>query len=439
MPSTATATTNQVAVDGAAADVPSDVTADATMNVAETSELLPLQTPAPLPPTETTETIPITADESIASASSAVPSELAPIALFSGAAANNMRGYVAYFRWSTHYDQPSNSRCAVTQTDIVGSIPSIFHRIIALLTDVEWSVRRRNIMETIHKTLARVAHDNDAVRPRRSTDVNTDEPFGLNGHLLPLGVDSSSRPLMNDPYGTRYVITACRKEHVRIIYEADGLLPKLQLCPCLIDIYTMERNGKLTLIGGYGPDVAKGEGHCTCNTIKPEFTPTEHSNDILSSDAVESHDQTNGVTVSNGQEMDETDALSVDKLFLPPIAHLDGTDGTDDAMNGGGAPSLHVNIDGGGGGSGSGSANSNVLSDNERERWRKRIAALSRSNNDLLERNRALAHMCATWESSWRDERDLNVRLWDRIQVVQTQIRRLSRPLTSALASQGRL
>jgi hypothetical protein len=79
------------------------------------------------------------------------------------------------------------------------------------------------------------------------------------------------------------------------------------------------------------------------------------------------------------------------------------------------------------------------ISESERERWLKKLAAQSRAISLLQEQLKSALQRSSDVENKWKDERDLNLRLWDRLMSLQKRMRMMSRPLTTELGLQGRL
>jgi predicted transposase YbfD/YdcC len=79
------------------------------------------------------------------------------------------------------------------------------------------------------------------------------------------------------------------------------------------------------------------------------------------------------------------------------------------------------------------------VSESEREKWRKKLAAQARALSVLTEQLKAAHQRSNEIENKWKEERDLNVRMWEKVISVQRHIRQISRPLTTELALQGRL
>ena len=73
------------------------------------------------------------------------------------------------------------------------------------------------------------------------------------------------------------------------------------------------------------------------------------------------------------------------------------------------------------------------------DKLRKKVSLLSERVSNLQGELQVTAACAANWETKWKEEKNMNMRLWDRIVLLQKQIRHMSRPLTTALASQGRL
>jgi hypothetical protein len=79
------------------------------------------------------------------------------------------------------------------------------------------------------------------------------------------------RVLLKAADGTDYVITACRKEHVRLLYDPidTGVLGRLGLCPRLLEVYALQPGGtpgakgqaNSLCVGGFPSDPSLP---CTC-------------------------------------------------------------------------------------------------------------------------------------------------------------------------------
>lgn len=169
-----------------------------------------------------------------AAASAAAPS--ASPALPSLPAGMN-RGYYAQFYWASHYapyESVPLSTPLPTFTEVVASIPAIFHQIVSVLQTVEYATRKRDVLVELDKKI---------VKTMSSKEV--DLVPTLDRKLL----------LRSQACNQDYMIHACRKEHVRLIFaSADdgGVLGKLALCPLLIDLFLVQQGGKRSLAGGSG-------------------------------------------------------------------------------------------------------------------------------------------------------------------------------------------
>ncbi len=82
---------------------------------------------------------------------------------------------------------------------------------------------------------------------------------------------------------------------------------------------------------------------------------------------------------------------------------------------------------------------SSHLSEADREKLKRKLAAMQRQLSSVSDQLKSVTAMSNMWEAKYKEEKDVNEKLWARIVKVQRQLRQMSRPLTTALASQGRL
>ncbi|GAB5361839.1 hypothetical protein AAMO2058_000747100 [Amorphochlora amoebiformis] len=163
------------------------------------------------------------------------------------------RGYIARFRWREHYvnrfdpasfAQGQSLAIGPDETELVPSIPTIFHRILIILQEVEKANRNRDILENLDRKIVR--HISEVTSASRSLD---------------------RKLILNNFGGHAYVINACRKEHVKLIYEGiegTGLLESLGLCAQLIDVYAISPGRTRHCVGGFGMR-CQSSLVCTCS------------------------------------------------------------------------------------------------------------------------------------------------------------------------------
>lgn len=134
------------------------------------------------------------------------------------------------------------------ETELVPSIPSIFSTVLADIRDVEYLARDRNVLR-------------DGGLDRRIV-----RPFDGRSKSGPVigGVDKSGR----------YQVTACRREHVGLIYNPEGgLFSQLGLCPHMVGMVLVAPN-KDTYVGGPSHD---SRMKCVCADLRAAWRGEEAS------------------------------------------------------------------------------------------------------------------------------------------------------------------
>jgi len=142
------------------------------------------------------------------------------------------------FNWE-HYPFAKIEAADRKETPLVPSIPMLFHAIILVLMQVEKQYRNQDFLAELDKKILKPVE-------QRSYD---------------------KKLLITDTKGNGFLITACRKEHVKLIYDGSnvGLLSTLKLCNRLIDVFSVG-SGFRQLVGG---------GHfvtCSCGTLSANAT-----------------------------------------------------------------------------------------------------------------------------------------------------------------------
>jgi len=180
---------------------------------------------------------------------SAIPLRVLPRPAL-GNSSTLVRGYIARFNWKTHYVNRFDRSSIIDgqaltigpdETELLASIPVLFHRILSILQDVEKANRGRDVLQGLDKKILRPV--SELLSSNRSVDRK----------IVLEGVD-----------GTEYIVSACRKEHVKLVYEnseGHGLLERISLCPGLIDIYYITPGRSRQCVGGLR---ARNNGSMTC-------------------------------------------------------------------------------------------------------------------------------------------------------------------------------
>jgi len=170
---------------------------------------------------------------------------------------------MAQFRWADHFPHVVEPE-VLRETPVVPSIPVLFH---ILLSEIQKVLERENPQGDLLKDL-----DRKIIKP-------------VSGSGLDAG--RSKALLLKAHNGTEYVVNACRKEHVRLIYESGvgststggvvgaspsegGMLAKMGLCPLLIEVFAVQPGPRgspvASTVGGALNDPAL---RCTCTAHPP--------------------------------------------------------------------------------------------------------------------------------------------------------------------------
>ena len=457
---------------------------------------------------------------------------------------SSSRGYVAYFYWR-HYPLfvPANAPPPVRRpvhTELVPSIPTIFYKVMGVLSDSEYNLYGYEALSLMDKKLYKPTAPPPAPEQQHSPPHHV-----LHRHVLlhpsdvPVDELDATKLLLRDHAGGEYVVTACRKEHVRLLYDTDAsVLGRLGICPLFLDVYSVQ-GGKKALVGGAGNERRmKGGGDgwvCTCREgavplVKKEegapVQPAQHKgnnahkqessaradvkeeaamDDATADESVEEQKDERMLVEGNLQheqraeadapvvrddpedldydedhandefhrmqraepaatkqhelgikplpswsaltgereEAHSGDALDDDLLplndALTPVSSTPGAHSSADAQfaltpTSSSAvssyhPPAHINT----------AFAVSSLSDAEREKAKRKLSALQRQLSSVSDQLKSVTTMSNMWEAKYKEEKDVNSKLWARIVQVQRQLRQMSRPLTTALASQGRL
>ena len=171
------------------------------------------------------------------------------------------RGYLAYFYWS-HYPSatsPSSTfrppKRSPTHTELVPSIPTIFFRIFSILSDAFHASHQRALYPLMDKKLLKPTGHTLPAPPAPYVPGHPLPPTShLDPHSIPVEALDATRLLLRDQHGAEYIVTACRKEHVKLLYEGEAaVLGRAGLCNLLVDVYAVQ-GGKKVLVGGAGMD-----------------------------------------------------------------------------------------------------------------------------------------------------------------------------------------
>ena len=136
-------------------------------------------------------------------------------------------------------------------TELVPSIPTIFYKILAILSDNEYNLYEHEALASMDKKLFKLTSP-----PPTSPHQHQPPHHVYHRHVLlhptdvPVDELDATKLVLRDHKGAEYVVTACRKEHVRLLYETEAsVLGRLGVCPLFLDIYSVQ-GGKKQLVGG---------------------------------------------------------------------------------------------------------------------------------------------------------------------------------------------
>ena len=417
------------------------------------------------------------------------------------------RGYIAYVYWD-HFPPavaPSTWRPpkrSPSHTELVPSIPTLFFRLLALLSDAERLAHHRSVYAAMDKKLLKATGNSvpaSAVLPPSTIASPAVATSLLSPQHVPLDSLDATRLLLREPTdGSEFIVTACRKEHVRLLYEGEAaVLPRLQLCPMLMDVYSLQA-GRKTLVGGAGIALrhrgggAGWECHCSWKTgttwpppphddaaqqaegrERPEEAAAETEAEVDGKAARSEEPEVKRLEEAAVQE-DGTETAAGDTPQLPllgeeataPAAFFSSSSSSSPAAPGAGseldAPSfsseqlLEADDSSELPGmrtptataavfpqpprlSAAAAASSTAALEAGMEKQRKRVLTLQRQLTAAQDALKSVTAMSALWEAKYKEEKDVNVKLWSRVVLVQRQLRQMTRPLTQQLASQGRL
>ena len=433
---------------------------------------------------------------------------------------SSSRGYVAYFYWK-HYppikDAVNPLPHRPSYTELVPSIPTIFYKILAILSDNEYNLYEHEALALMDKKLFKPTSP-----PPTSPSASHHPPLHhvYHRHVLmhptdvPVDELDATKLVLRDHKGGEYVVTACRKEHVRLLYETDAsVLGRLGVCPLFLDVYSVQ-GGKKALVGGAGNERRNrggGDGWvCTCAEgavpivkreepvaiTQPPATKVssagrqgraeaglnddsigEQEEDVSMEDEQQAdRDGEADVRVKEERDVAAAGAASVHETAVadslvpslttspahPYSSELDvsGGDPVDDdlllpadlltpvhsttAIHPSAGPHLattptssyhpppHIHT-------AFLPSSASSLSDADRDKQKRKLHAMQRQLSSVSDQLKSVTAMSNMWEAKYKEEKDVNEKLWARIVKVQRQLRQMSRPLTTALASQGRL
>lgn len=303
------------------------------------------------------------------------------------------RGYIAYFYWKEHYNAAYGEGTIPrpSKTELVPSIPGIFARIIGILQAVHKESTGMDVVPSLDRKIAKPA----TVRDK--------------------GVDKRVQ-FISDLEGQDYVVNACRKEHVKLIYDGPdgGMLGKLRLCPYLIDVFAISPSGnRRHCVGGPGKarfsSNVQSSYRCTCQV---KFEPTIHpdlASSALNDDAtMDIDDEDEGAGAEEEGTSQVTPHERADRGALGSMSP------TSDSYS-----TIWTQLQ-------------NKINESKQavERcWRTRAADQERSIEMLQTRVRDAEQRATEWEQKWRDERKHNADLMDRFHVLQRQIEKLTQQL----------
>ena len=430
-------------------------------------------------------------------------------------------------------------------TELVPSIPTIFYKILAILSDNEYNLYEQEALAAMDKKLFKLTSPPPTV-PQQHQPLHHVYHRHVLMHPTDVPVDEldATKLLLRDHKGGEYVVTACRKEHVRLLYETDAsVLGRLGVCPLLLDVYSVQ-GGKKQLVGGAGNERRNrggGDGWlCSCKegavpmvrkaeegvvapqpqpavklasaakhtgTVKGEAKGEVRTDDVPNDESIGEEDEdvpmeheqqtgkeaepADGREKQEASEMDAaasaaavagTDGLQEsaatdsvvpsstvspihpfsseldvsgsehldDELLLanelltpvnstpgvhptagPTLAATPTSSSASSAYPSSYQPPSHIVT--------AFSSTSQHASELDRERHKRKLSLMQRQLSSVSDQLKSVSAMSNMWEAKYKEEKDVNEKLWARIVQVQRQLRQMSRPLTTALASQGRL
>jgi hypothetical protein len=419
---------------------------------------------------------------------------------------SSSRGYIAYVYWA-HFPPASSSsswrppKRSPSHTELVPSIPTLFFRLFALLSDAERQAHHRSVYAAMDKKLLKATGNSvpaSAVLPL-STPASPAVPTSLlSPHHVPLDSLDATRLLLREPTdGSEYIVTACRKEHVRLLYEGEAaVLNRLQLCPMLLDVYSLQ-GGKKTLVGGAGIWLRQRGGgmgwECQCSWKTGGAWPPQH--DEVTQQAEDGPEdsamagteaEADGKTERSEEpevrreddaamQEDGVEAASSDAMLVPLIleegpapaaaplssssssavpaagseldAPLFSSEQLLEADDSSELPGLRTPTASAAAvfsqpsrvSTAASASSSTAALEAGMEKLRKRVLTLQRQLTAAQDALKSVTAMSGLWEAKYKEEKDVNVKLWSRVVLVQRQLRQMTRPLTQALAAQGRL
>jgi hypothetical protein len=354
------------------------------------------------------------------------------------------RGYVAQFHFDHYPYKPKLSTAANYRpllTDPVTSIPMLFFRIISIFQELERDCRNRDILPYIDKKLLKLlggSEENSLNSSLNSiTPPHSEEATGG-------GAEDTNKYLLNDFDGNNYQVIACRKEHVRLLFEGPdgGMFLRLGICPQICDVFATN-NGKKNILGGAGSSrvsraestaaqQAKNEIRCICNEDWSKFEPIrahypQPVNPSHNSIATIARLRSPRVKAEASHDIPTLDSSNLGQI---------GSNG-----NGGGLSREEdqlsdsiIDVDAGLDLSDVAIEHHSAIGEQERERWRRKIANQAKTISALNDEVRVLQAIAEDWQNRWAYEQDANIKLWDRVVFLQRTFRQMSRPITTNLA-----
>ena len=172
------------------------------------------------------------------------------------------------------------------------SIPTIFFKIFVLLSDAFRSSHHRPLYPLMDKKLLKATGHSITAPPAAYVPGHPLPPTShLDPQSIPVDALDATRLLLRDEGGAEYIVTACRKEHVRLLYEGEAaVLGRAGMCPLLVDVYAVQ-SGKKVLVGGAGVDRRERGGgagwECTCGTEQTPVQQQENREEVKREEVVE--------------------------------------------------------------------------------------------------------------------------------------------------------
>ena len=233
-----------------------------------------------------------------------------------------------------------------------------------------------------------------------------------------------------------YIVTACRKEQLKLIHADEiegGLVGKMKLCPLLIDSMMVNQGGKFSILAGVG-----SRRYESSNVASAHTRVTRAEDDLDMNEVGPSHFECTCQTKSGGglkaEVADGSDAAS---SLTSAGDHIGMEDISSDApirsgsFNDSTAKVPHIMRSPPHSGSGSHAHQDTNCAGCVN--WQKKHAKQSKVIEKLKQELQSVHDERGLWEQKWSDERDHNIRLWEKTLLIQKQLRDMSRPLGVSL------